>query len=100
MANRFDPIELGSFLETLKAYERVSGLTHHRISLDESSMWIDWGYTDGLWAGTTSFDLPLAKAIEKLERDLHYEHEMLRVGQPKLTIRYAEIDVEMLEMAS
>jgi hypothetical protein len=104
MNKNLDPIELGSFLETLKVYEMTSGYLHNKIRLDHGSLWIDWIYPDASWAGSTSFDLPLVSVMEKLEREIEYERELLRQGQPRLINRHAEADVEvgveLLEMAS
>jgi hypothetical protein len=98
MASNFDPIELGTFIETLRAYEFVSGLVEHKLTHDEHSLWIEWGYSDGSWAGTTSYDLPLVAAVEKLERELAYEEEVVRAGHPRLANRYVEnFDVAIVE---
>ncbi len=80
--------EFSLMIETLiQTYEALTGLTVQRMSRDASSQWIDWAYPDGTWAGTTSYERPRSKMIEKLERQIEEERQRLAAGEPILTCR-------------
>ena len=72
-------------LETLiQSYEALTGLTVQRMSRDDQGQRIDWAYPDGTWAGTTCYDRPRSKMIEKLERQIEDMHQRLAVGDTAL----------------
>jgi hypothetical protein len=84
--------EFSLVLETLiQTYEALTGLTAQRMSRDAHSRWIEWAYPDGIWAGTTSYDRPMSKMVEKLERQIEDEYQRLEAGHPSLIHRGLDI---------
>jgi hypothetical protein len=91
--------EFSLVLETLlQTYEALTGLTVQHMSRDAHSRWIDWAYADGTWAGTTSYDRPLSKMIEKLERQIEDEYQ--RLGVDYTTTDQTSIAMQLLSTHS
>ena len=65
--------EYVTLLNVVKTYEALTGLCLDSLRSDETTLWIDWLYADGSWAGTSSYDLPLACTLEKIEQQIEEE---------------------------
>ena len=69
----------------IQSYEALTGLTVQRMSHDNQGQRIDWAYPDGTWAGTTCYDRPRSKMIEKLERQIEDVRQRLAAGENALS---------------
>lgn len=80
--------EFSLILETLiQTYESLTGLTAQQRERDAHSEFIHWAYPDGTWAGVTCYDRPRSNMVDKLSRQIDYEHEQLAAGEPILIHR-------------
>ena len=70
MLEGFDNFELAAVVSVIRSYEHVTGLSAQEIGHDSDGIVINWAYPDGIWAGTTCCELPLARTLEKLQRQL------------------------------
>ncbi len=76
-----------TFNTLLRTYETLTGLTNQCLTHDANSMWIEWAYPDGTWAGTTSYERPLEQINGKLARQIEQEYRRLQAGEPMLIYR-------------
>lgn len=81
------PELIATFNAHLAAYLKLTGLKVQQIRQDTQSLWIDWAYPDGIWAGTSCYDQPLSTAMAKLQRQIEDERQHRRAGQPPLIAR-------------
>ena len=81
MPEGFDNFELAAVVSVIRSYENVTGLSAQQIGHDSGGIFINWLYADGTWAGTTCYEMPLTKAVEKLQR----EYEAVR-GQAEQAV--------------
>ena len=84
MPHQHDEFELAIVRMTAQEYGDASGLTMGGIRRDEHSLWIDWQYPDGTWAGTSSYDQPLQQVIEKLHQQIEHVWQQIDPNIPQL----------------
>ncbi len=77
--NSTSTMTLRSLIQT---YEALTGLIMACMSQNDDSRWIDWAYSDGSWAGTTSYDRSIDRTIEKLEREIEEQRQRLEAHYP------------------
>ncbi len=70
MLQGYDEFELAPVIHAIRTYEGVSGLSAQHVGRDSGGLHVYWVYEDGTWAGTTCYEMPLDRAIEKLERQI------------------------------
>ncbi len=97
MPHRHDELELAIVRMSAQEYGDATGLTMGSIRRDENSLWIDWLYPDGAWAGTSSFDQPLHQVIEKLHHQI--EHIWQRIDPSFAQFSQAALEPFELEIA-
>ena len=70
MLEGFEDFELAPVIRAIRTYEGISGLLAQYIRHDSDGLQIEWAYPDGVWAGTTCYEMPLARTVEKLEHQI------------------------------
>src|SRR5260221_5520755 len=97
MPHHHDEFDRAMVRMTAQEYGDATGLTTGSIRRDENSLWIDWLYPDGAWAGTSSYDQPLHQVIEKLHCEI--EHVWQRINPNISQFGEAALEPFELEMA-